>query len=267
MTSSPPRSVAVARHGVTRRPAVWSGSPVLDQAALVARRTWLYAGHRSGASVVPALLLRRLPVMPDDELVTITTTGLLARGCGRQANGRPSSQARRRLPVGCGSKAAKSTRDRPDAPPECGHSGFAAPLVGPRLAAMNFDEIVAALSVTVDGDEPRSARHARGSLLRSDPTDAAARLAHRVPPIFPAPTIPIFIDTQVSSRFAFFPSQASPCHPSTRDTGTPAGRLRDPSRRASIEERAGCRRHGSRGRIAPFARANSVRRYIRGWFT
>jgi hypothetical protein len=34
--------------------------------------------------------------------------------------------------------------------------------VGPRLAAMNFDEIVAALSVTVDCDEPRSARHARG---------------------------------------------------------------------------------------------------------
>jgi hypothetical protein len=43
--------------------------------------------------------------------------------------------------------------------------------------------------------------------------------------------------------------------------------IRPVGRRASIAERAGCRTHGRRGRIAPFARANRARRHIRGCFT
>src|SRR5260370_33705701 len=63
------------------------------------------------------------------------------------------------------------------------------------------------------------------------PCPDARSLRESAPPILPAPTLPVFIDTPVSSRFAFFPSQASPCHPSTRDTGTPSVRLRDQYRR------------------------------------
>src|SRR5258708_3317478 len=95
----------------------------------------------------------------------------------------------------------------------------------------------AATSAAVTAVAPVSAAR---PLRDSGPREFAARtscpdarsLRTSVPPIFPAPTIPIFIDTPASSRFAFFPFRGAPCHPSPRDTGTPAGRLGDPSRRA-----------------------------------